>query len=238
MVVRAPSHLTPPPRPLLWQREQAVARARQFCPGCTGVCVDAVRAATCSPALTRSRVRKLADCCCSTASRECVWTQGMWTARACRVLLRWCVRLAVAWAVAVVLAATLLVVAVDTDTDLMGFGATDTSLSAVRVLVSTGSTIGGVAPHRLEGADGINEWVYVPGLEADFKKINGARSRFKLGRHSQGRHPFIDTQQMWRDEKSGGPPTHRSIIRRVRVRRGFSDVRGRSGFGGWEFQRS
>ena len=41
----------------------------------------------------------------------------MWTARACRVLLRWCVRLAVAWAVAVVLAATLLVVAVELDTD-------------------------------------------------------------------------------------------------------------------------
>lgn len=88
VVVRAPSPLTPPPRTLLWQREQAVARARQFCPGCTGVCVDAVRAATCSPALTRSRVRKLADWCCSAAwsrwgaAQAYAWQEivmGWWT---------------------------------------------------------------------------------------------------------------------------------------------------------------
>ena len=45
-----------------------------------------------------------------------------------------------------------------------------TKPQAQRVKDVTGFTIGGVAPHRLEGADGINEWVYVPGLEADFRR--------------------------------------------------------------------
>jgi hypothetical protein len=39
--------------------------------------VDAVRAATCSPALTCSFTCKLADCCCSA---ECVKPQAMWVA--------------------------------------------------------------------------------------------------------------------------------------------------------------
>jgi hypothetical protein len=104
-------------------------------------------------------------------------------------ILRVLARLAVMWAVGVVLAAALLVVLVDTrvvavdDADggpVSVSDLADTSLPAIRVLALTGMPISGVQPRRL----GSSEWVYVPGLEGDFRARNtGARARLNLSPH-------------------------------------------------------